>query len=162
MDNAGNETIPSIGHDDFRFLIKKLTESLTLKLCLAEYSLSFWISGFAYPLFYNFVVLKELNGYTVRISKSSGAFIPAVMFWGQHGRVLEVMGKGNCYQCGLELGCNRRLFRYGQGLEGYRKCQAMDYYLPWKYSREDEPVDTIFDAPTLANDYSVCTWELRA
>jgi aldehyde:ferredoxin oxidoreductase len=32
--------------------------------------------------------------------------------------------------------------------------------LPWKYGREDEPVETFFDAPTLANDFSICTWEL--
>ena len=29
-------------------------------------------------------------------------------------------------------------------------------------SREDEPVETFFDAPTLANDYSIETWELES
>jgi aldehyde:ferredoxin oxidoreductase len=38
----------------------------------------------------------------------------------------------------------------------------MEYYLPWCYAREDEPVKTFFDAPTLANDYSLETWELKS
>jgi aldehyde:ferredoxin oxidoreductase len=38
----------------------------------------------------------------------------------------------------------------------------MQYYLPWQYSREDEPTATLFDAPTLANDYSIETWELES
>jgi aldehyde:ferredoxin oxidoreductase len=104
--------------------------------------------------------LKELNRYTIEISKRLRLSIPPAIVSSNHGHLLEVIGKGGCYQCGLE--CIRGLYRYGQRLEGYRKCQAMQYYLPWKYSREDEPVDTLFDAPTLANDYSIETWELES
>ena len=104
--------------------------------------------------------LKELNRYTVKISKRFRlAILPRIVNT-HHDHLLEVIGKGGCYQCGLE--CMRRLFRYGQRLEGYRKCQPMQYYLPWVYSQKDEPVDTFFDAPTLANDYSIETWELES
>ena len=103
--------------------------------------------------------LKELNRYTVKISKRIRLSIPPLIVSTKHDHLLEVIGKGGCYQCGLE--CIRGLYRYGQRLEGYRKCQAQEYYLPWKYSREDEPVETFFDAPTLANDFSICTWELE-
>jgi aldehyde:ferredoxin oxidoreductase len=104
--------------------------------------------------------LKELNRYTIKISKRLRLSIPPTVMGTNHDYLLEVIGKGGCYQCGLE--CIRGLYRYGQRLEGYRKCQSMEYYLPWKYSREDEPVETFFDAPTLANDYSIETWELRS
>jgi aldehyde:ferredoxin oxidoreductase len=73
---------------------------------------------------------------------------------------MEVIGKGGCYQCGME--CVKGFYRYGQKLEGFRRCQAMEYYLPWRYNRENEPVETLFDAPTLANDYSICTFELQS
>ena len=104
--------------------------------------------------------LKELNRYTIRISKRIRLSMPPSVAGTHHDHLLEVIGKGGCYQCGLE--CIRGLYRYGQRLEGYRKCQAQGYYLPWKYDREDEPVETFFDAPTLANDYSICTWELES
>jgi aldehyde:ferredoxin oxidoreductase len=38
----------------------------------------------------------------------------------------------------------------------------MEYYLPWAYGREDEPLKTVFDAPTLANEYSIGTFELQS
>jgi len=104
--------------------------------------------------------LKELNRYTIKISKRVRLAIPPHITATGYGHLLEVIGKGGCYQCGLE--CIRGFYRYGKKLEGYRKCQAMEYYLPWKYSREDEPVDTVFDAPTLANDYSIGTFELES
>jgi len=106
--------------------------------------------------------LKELNRYTVHISKRiPDKIMPFIKETG-HGHLLEVTGKGGCYQCGLD--CSRNKYRYGQrlDLEDYRRCQAMEYYLPWKYDREDEPVDTLFDAPTLANDYSIGTFELQS
>jgi len=103
--------------------------------------------------------LKEVNRYTVKISKRIRLSIPPLIVSTKHDHLLEVIGKGGCYQCGLE--CIRGRYRYGKRLEGYRKCQSMEYYLPWKYSREDEPVETFFDAPTLANDYSIDTWELE-
>ena len=104
--------------------------------------------------------LKELNRYTIKISKRIRLSIPPIVAATQHEHLLEVIGKGGCSQCGLE--CIRGLYRYGKRLEGYRKCQAQGYYLPWKYYCKDEPVETFFDAPTLANDYSIDTWELES
>jgi aldehyde:ferredoxin oxidoreductase len=104
--------------------------------------------------------LKELNRYTVKISKRVRLSMPPTVAATHHDHLLEVIGKGGCYQCGLE--CIRGVYRYGKRLEGNRKCQAQGYYLPWKYSQEDEPVETFFDAPTLANDYSIDTWDLES
>jgi aldehyde:ferredoxin oxidoreductase len=104
--------------------------------------------------------LKELNRYTVKICKRVHLAIPPLITATQHGHLLEVIGKGGCYQCGLD--CIRNLYRYGKRLEGYRRCQSMEYYMPWRYDREDEPIETLFDAPTLANDYSIDTFELQS
>ena len=103
--------------------------------------------------------LKELNRYTFKISKRIRLSIPPAVAATNREHLLEVVGKGGCYQCGLE--CIRGKYRYGQRLEGYRKCQAQEYYLPWNYNGQNEPVETFFDAPTLANDFSICTWELK-
>ncbi len=105
--------------------------------------------------------LKELNRYTLEMSKRIDMSIPPEVTMSGHGHLLEAIGKNNCYQCGLD--CNRNRYRYGNrsDLEGVRRCQAMEYYLPWKYAQENEPVETFFDAPILANDYSICTFELR-
>jgi aldehyde:ferredoxin oxidoreductase len=105
--------------------------------------------------------LRDLNRYTIEISKRLDLSIPPDTTMSGHGHLVERIGKGGCYQCGLD--CIKNRYRYGNrpDLEGTRRCQAMEYYLPWRYSREDEPVDTFFDAPTLANDYSICTFELR-
>jgi len=105
--------------------------------------------------------LRELNRYTVQISKRLDLSIPPDTTMSQHGHLLERLGKGGCDQCGLD--CIRNRYRYGKKpeLEGYRRCQAMEFYMPWIYGQEDEPVETFFDAPTLANDYSICTFELR-
>ena len=104
--------------------------------------------------------LKELNRYTIQINKRVRPAIPPIISSTNHGHLLEVIGKDGCYQCGLE--CVRGQYRYGKKLEGYRRCQSMEYYLPWKYGHEDEPVDTFFYAPTLANDYSISTFELQS
>lgn len=103
--------------------------------------------------------LKELNDYTIRISKRVRLSIPPLVRMSGRGELLEVIGKGGCYQCGLE--CIRGVYRYGKRLEGLRKCQSQEYYLPWMYSKEDEPIETFFDAPTLANEYGIGTWELK-
>jgi aldehyde:ferredoxin oxidoreductase len=105
--------------------------------------------------------LKDLNRYTLEMDKRIDMSIPPEVTMTGHGHLLEAIGKNNCYQCGLN--CNRNRYRYGDrsDLEGVRRCQAMEYYLPWKYGQEEEPVETFFDAPALANDYSVCTFELR-
>ncbi len=105
-------------------------------------------------------VLKELTRYTVKICKRLHLAIPPLVTATGRGSLLEVRGKGGCYQCGLD--CIRNFYRYGKRLEGYRRCQAMEYYLPWRYDREDEPVETFFNAPTLANDYGIGTFELQS
>jgi aldehyde:ferredoxin oxidoreductase len=104
--------------------------------------------------------LKELNRYTMKIFKRVHLAITPLIIMTNHSHLLEVLGKDNCYLCGLT--CNKNLYRYAQRLEGYRRCQAMEYYLPWRYGHDDEPVDTFFDAPTLANDYSIGTFELQS
>lgn len=102
--------------------------------------------------------LVELNRFTIMINKGLNLSSPPHVMLASHS--LERVGKGGCYQCGME--CIRGLYRYSQRLEGYRKCQPMDFYWPPKYSRKDEPVETYFDSPILANDYSIDTWELQS
>lgn len=103
--------------------------------------------------------LKELNRYTLKICRRVHLVVPPVIEATGHAHLLEFVGKGGCNQC--NFACVRNKYRYGGRLEGYRKCQSMEYYLPWQYSKKDEPLETLFDAPTIANDYSLCTFELR-
>lgn len=102
--------------------------------------------------------LKELNRYTIHISKRFRLSTPPSLI-GRHMPV-ECVGKGGCYQCGLE--CIRGRYRTPSGRQGYRKCQSMEVYMPWQFSKDDEPVDTFFDAPTMCNDHSLCTMEIRS
>jgi aldehyde:ferredoxin oxidoreductase len=120
------------------------------------------VKGSGRPSVYDPVKLKELNRYVISISKRLDLTIPPDVTMSGHGHLLEAVGKGKCYQCGLT--CIRNRYRYGgrPDLVDYRRCEAMEYYMPWKYSREDEPVDTFYNAPILANDYSICTFELRS
>ena len=104
--------------------------------------------------------VKELSRYTRKISARLRLSIPPRIVYTHPEPLVDVIGKGACYQCGVE--CIRGLYRYSKDLEGYRKCQPMQYYLPWEYSCTEEPIDTLFDAPTLANDYSLDTWELES
>lgn len=104
--------------------------------------------------------LKELNRYAYPLSKRVRLSIPPMITATNRGHLIEVIGRGKCDLCGIK--CIKGLYRYGQKLEGYRRCQAMEYYLPWRYNREDEPIETLFHAPTLANDYSICTFELQS
>jgi aldehyde:ferredoxin oxidoreductase len=105
--------------------------------------------------------LKELNLYTIKIKNTADLAITPRIGGTQHGHVLEPRGKRHCYQCALS--CSKFIYRFGNDpeLEGLRGCQAMEYYLPWIYGHEDEPIKTLFDAPTLANDYSIGTFELQ-
>ena len=103
--------------------------------------------------------LKELSRYTLKIGRRVHLVVPPVIEATGYAHLLEFVGKGACNQC--KFACIRNKYRYGGRLEGYRKCQAMEYYLPWQYSKKDEPIETLFDAPTIANDYSLCTFELR-
>ncbi len=106
--------------------------------------------------------LKELNKYTLKIKNTvSLAIVPRIGI-SNHGHILETTGLRHCYQCGLK--CSKYVYRYGKdpALEGLRGCQSMEYYLPWLYGYEDEPLKTLFDSPTLANDYSIDTFELQS
>jgi aldehyde:ferredoxin oxidoreductase len=106
--------------------------------------------------------LKELNRYTLQIKKTVSLAVTPRLGMTNHGHVLEPLGQRHCYQCGLY--CSKYIYRFGNDpkLEGLRGCQAMEYYLPWIFGHEDEPVKTLFDAPTLANDYSIDTFELQS
>ena len=110
------------------------------------------IKGNLKPSVANPEKLKELNNYTVRISKRYQIH----RFPRQH--LIERVGNGHCYQCGLE--CIRGLYRIPSGRQDYRKCQSMAVYSPWVYGNEDEPVDTFFDGSTMCNDYSLCTIDI--
>ncbi len=116
--------------------------------------------GTAKPEVANHDLLLQLNRHTLKINKRLRLAIPPMITNTGHGHLLEVIGRHSCYQCALE--CIRNQYRYGKKHEGYRHCQAMEYYLPWKYDRETEPIDTLFDASTLANDYSIDTFELQS
>jgi aldehyde:ferredoxin oxidoreductase len=105
--------------------------------------------------------LRELNKYTVKIRNTvSLAITPRIGGTG-HGHILKEVGRRHCYQCGMA--CSKLIYRFGDdpALEGLRGCQNMEYYIPWIYGREDEPLKTLFDAPTLANDCSIDTFELQ-
>ena len=115
------------------------------------------VRGTGRPLVANPERLKELNRYTVHMSKRLRLSTPPSLIGRQIA--VECIGKGGCYQCGLE--CIRGHYRTTSGREGFRKCQSMEVYMPWQFSRKDEPMDTFFDAPTVCNDYSICTYEVR-
>jgi aldehyde:ferredoxin oxidoreductase len=106
--------------------------------------------------------LKELNKYTVKIRNTLSLAITPRIGMTNHGHVLKAVGKRHCYQCGLA--CSKLIYRFGNdpALEDLRGCQAMEYYLPWMYGHEDEPIKTVFDAPTLANEYCIDTFELQS
>lgn len=103
--------------------------------------------------------LIELTRYSYKISHRIHLAIPHQIEATGHGHLLKVLKKGNCYKCGSD--CIRNVYRYGkrQELTAMRRCQSMEYYLPWLYGKNDEPIETLFTAPTLANDYSIDTFE---
>jgi len=105
--------------------------------------------------------LKELNKYTLKIKNTVSLAITPRIGGSAHGHVLKEVGRRHCYQCGLP--CSKLIYRFGDdpALQGLRGCQAMEYYLPWMFGRADEPLKTLFDAPTLTNDYSIDTFELQ-
>jgi len=108
------------------------------------------------------IKLKELNKYTLKIKNTVSLAIVPRIGGTNHGHILETTGLRHCYQCGLA--CSKYIYRLGKDpeLEGLRGCQAMEYYLPWMFGHEDEPLKTLFDSPTLANDYSIDTFELQS
>jgi len=104
--------------------------------------------------------LKELNQYTLRIGERmhKTIFVKQDLPEGHPG-LMEVIAKSSCYQCGFDY-CSRSRYRYSNGREGVTKCSPRSHYPPWKYSQENEPVDTFRNAPMMANDYSICTIEV--
>ena len=103
--------------------------------------------------------LRQLNRRTADINKRLHLAIgPDTQNTG-YADVLEVIGHGGCHLCGAK--CIRNVYRYDGRLEGLRHCETMEYYLPWIYGQDDEPVETYFNAPDLANDYCIDTFELR-
>ncbi len=119
------------------------------------------VKGTGRPLAADPEAMKALARYTCEIRDTCDlSVVPHIGVTG-HGHLLETIGKRHCYQCALT--CSKYVYRMGKDpeLEGLRGCQAMEYYLPWVYGQEDEPVKTLFDAPALANDYSIGTFELE-
>jgi len=107
------------------------------------------------------VRLKELNKYTIKIKNTVSLAITPRIGGSAHGHVLKEVGRRHCYQCGMA--CSKLIYRFGDdpALQGLRGCQSMEYYLPWTFGRDDEPLKTLYDAPTLTNDYSIDTFELQ-
>jgi aldehyde:ferredoxin oxidoreductase len=104
--------------------------------------------------------MAELSRYTRELSDTCDfSVMPRIDETG-HSHLLENVGRRHCYQCGLT--CHKFVYRMGNDPElvGLSGCEAIEYYLPWTYNHEDEPVKTLCDAPALANDYSICTFEL--
>jgi aldehyde:ferredoxin oxidoreductase len=118
------------------------------------------VLGSGKPLVAENETLRELNRYTSRICTPLTLVAPPLVNATGHADLVEVIGKDSCYQCGIK--CNRQLYRYARKLEGPRHCQSMEYYLPWRYGKGNEPVETFFTAPALANDYSLDTFELQS
>jgi aldehyde:ferredoxin oxidoreductase len=104
--------------------------------------------------------LKSLNRYTYRISKRVRLTYAPHIEGTSHQKDMEVVGKGGCYLCGLE--CVAGIYRYGGKYVGHRKCESVEYYLPWAYGKEDEPIETLFYAPVKANDYGFDSWEMNS
>ncbi|MGB2798502.1 MAG: aldehyde ferredoxin oxidoreductase N-terminal domain-containing protein [Dehalococcoidia bacterium] len=95
--------------------------------------------------------LTELNRLTINLSNQEdlGIFLPDQ---------LRFVRKAPCYQCSLS--CGRNVIRTSSGKEGVRKCQSSAFYLPWVEKSPGEPIETVFDATQIANNFSLCTVEL--
>ena len=103
--------------------------------------------------------VKELAAYTRELKSTvSLAILPKIGMTG-HGHLVEALGQRHCYQCALT--CSKYVYRIGRSrdMTGLRGCQSMEFYLPWIYGQKEE-IKTFFDAPELANDYSIGTFEL--
>jgi aldehyde:ferredoxin oxidoreductase len=103
--------------------------------------------------------VAKLSRYIISIVPKRDTLILPCMKGTKEATMFKAISKGRCYQCGIE--CIRRVYRYGDKLEGLRKCQSVEYYLPSALGHTDEPIETFFKAPALANDYSLDSWELR-
>jgi aldehyde:ferredoxin oxidoreductase len=105
--------------------------------------------------------LKELNKYSLKMKNTVSLAITPNIGGTGHGHLLKEIGRRHCYQCGFA--CSKLIYRFGDDpkLEGLRGCQAMEFYLPWVFGREDDAAKILYDASTLANDYSIETFELQ-
>jgi len=118
------------------------------------------VKGTGHPTAADPTRTKELATYTRELKDTvSLAILPNIAMTG-HGHLVEALGPRHCYQCALT--CSKYVYRIGKDpeLTGLRGCQSMEYYLPWVYGHEDG-LKTFFDAPELANDYSIGTFELE-
>jgi aldehyde:ferredoxin oxidoreductase len=109
--------------------------------------------------------LQELNRHISTINKRIRLTIAPNIEHTKYAKLIECIGKGRCYLCGQE--CVAGYYRYGgkTELEGHRKCQSVEYYLPWAYSddQSDEEIARIlWTAPILANDYGFESWEMTS
>jgi aldehyde:ferredoxin oxidoreductase len=107
--------------------------------------------------------LQELNKHITKINKRIRLVIAPNIEHTKYARLLECIGKGRCYLCGQE--CVAGMYRYGGKLEGHRKCQSVEYYLPWAYrdDQTDEQIaKTLWVAPLMANDYGFESWEMTS
>jgi len=106
--------------------------------------------------------LQELVKLNLQIARGTNYSLPShrVLANADQSFSLERFTKGGCYLCGME--CLKGMYRYNGQLEGYRKCQSFDYYLPWNYGRKAEPLETVFQPPDLVDDYSLESWELMS
>ena len=104
---------------------------------------------------------KELTRYSYKVNKTIHLEIPPQITKTGHSHVLEAIGKDTCYKCGSS--CTKNVYRYGKrdDLVVTRRCQPIEYYLPWLYGHDDEPIETLFHAPEMANDYALETFELE-
>jgi aldehyde:ferredoxin oxidoreductase len=107
--------------------------------------------------------LQAVNKHLTRINKRIRLTIPPNIAPTKYAGLLEAVGKGRCYLCGQE--CVAGIYRYGGSQEGHRKCQSVEYYLPWEYRKdqnEDVIADILYQAPVLANDYGFDSWEMKS
>jgi len=110
------------------------------------------VYGLGNPLVARKEELKELNRYTIHLSKRGTLRMPVPK---QH---IKYVKTASCYQCGLD--CFRGLYRTINGREEVRKCQSLVFYMPEALMREGGTIDPALDATGICNDYSFCTMEI--
>jgi len=96
--------------------------------------------------------LKKLNQLTIKMSHRGTLRMPVPK------QFIKYTGKASCYQCAFD--CIRGKFKTSSGQEVIRKCQSLVMYMPWAYTRPNEPADTAVEATYLCNDYSLCSMEV--
>jgi len=110
------------------------------------------VYGLGNPLVARKKELKELNRYTIHLSKRGTLRMPVPK------QYIKYVKTASCYQCGLD--CFRGLYRTINGREEVRKCQSLVFYMPEALMREGGTIDPALDATGICNDYSFCTMEI--